>query len=487
MGLFTPFAYLKNKVATFSPNNIANLTFWVDFSNPDFYTTSGGEITSITSKVGGSTSHTLNPQAPSGGGSTVRYSVVASLSNPSLNAARVTAMPTQYLATSYNTTDDNAIVQGPKTNTTSFPDGMTFFVYNKEAVDKLGYLIARFNGSTDRGVLFAENRIGIAPYQPTGVYDFGVTAPQIQYYNDNRMQNVLLVRENNGASRRAFTSNTLVAANANGNDTQNRTFRQFHTLGRYGTNSIAEAIPIGTHLCEVIQYNRVLTDVERNQVITYLSNKWNIQSPLFGTGGSVTTSGTQYFLVPTNDVFNFGTGDFTVEGFVKLTSGTAFNREIMQWESNGGFGWGYNSSNQLIAFQAGVGAVTFTTTLSANIWYHVAFSRSGGTLRAFVNGTQVGTNQSFTNNLSAPGGNMVVGRGRDSVQHWPGRYSNFRITKGVALYTSNFTAPTSPLSVTPNTSLLLLAQTSDNFTIDATGINTITNVGATFNTDTPFV
>jgi hypothetical protein len=273
MGLFTPFANLTNK---FNPNDLANLTFWVDFSNTDFYTLSGAEITSITSKVSGVTSHTLNPSAPSGGGSTVRFSLVASLSNPSLNAARVTAMPTQYSATSWDTADDSAIVQGPKTNTTSHPDGMTFFVYNKEAVDKLGYLISRFNGATDRGVLFAENRIGITPFQPTGIYDFGAGADAVQYFDDTNFRDIIAVRENNGATRRAFRGRTLTATNATGNDTQNRTFRQFHNLGRYGTNSVAEAMPIGTHLCEIIQYNRVLSEFERNEVVAYLANKWCI-------------------------------------------------------------------------------------------------------------------------------------------------------------------------------------------------------------------
>ena len=203
-------------------------------------------------------------------------------------------------------------------------------------------------------------------------------------------------------------------------------------------------------------------------------------------GGSVDTSSTKYFLVPTNNVFNFGTGNFTVEGFFKYTSGANTNREFMHWENNNGFGWGYTSSNQLIAYQAGVGAVFFTATITINTWNHIAFSRSGTTLRAFVNGTQVGTNQTFSNNLSSPAGNMYLGRGQNAAQFWPGRYTNYRITKGVALYTASFTAPTAPLTSTGDTSLLLLAQTSDTFTVDAPGINTITNVAATFNSDTPF-
>jgi len=204
-------------------------------------------------------------------------------------------------------------------------------------------------------------------------------------------------------------------------------------------------------------------------------------------GGSVETSGTKYFLVPTNNVFNFGTGNFTVEGFFKYTSCANTNREFMHWENNGGFGWGYTSSNQLIAYQAGIAALGFfSATITINTWNHIAFSRSGTTLRAFVNGTQVGSNATSSQNLTSPAGNMYLGRGNNAAQFWPGRYTNYRITKGVALYTGNFTAPTAPLTSTGDTSLLLLAQTSDTFTVDATGINTITNVAATFNSDTPF-
>jgi hypothetical protein len=201
-------------------------------------------------------------------------------------------------------------------------------------------------------------------------------------------------------------------------------------------------------------------------------------------GGSVDVGTSKWFNVPTNARFAFGTADFTVEAFVKYTSGANTNREIMHWDNNGGFGWGYNSTNQLICFQAGVGAVFFTTTLVINTWYHIAFARAGGSMRCFVNGTQVGTTQTFANNFTAPAGNMIIGKGRTII--WPGRFTNFRITTGTALYTGNFQAPQQPLTAGAQSTLLLLAQDASGFTFDSTTLNTISNQGATFSIDTPF-
>ena len=222
----------------------------------------------------------------------------------------------------------------------------------------------------------------------------------------------------------------------------------------------------------------------QNNKFAYINPFYEEEPTPISYGGSVTVGTSKYFNVPTDSRFAFGTDDFTVEAFVKFTSGASTNREIMNWDNDGGFGWGYNSSNQLLCYQAGVGAVFFTTTLNIDTWYHVAFSRSSGSMRCFVNGTQVGSTQTFTNNFTAPAGNMIIGKGRTIT--WPGKFTNFRITKGVALYTSTFTAPTSPLSYDANTSLLLLASTEDDLTVDSTGLNTISNQGATYSVETPF-
>lgn len=287
MGLFTPFAYIKNKVSalpTFNPNDLANLTFWIDFSNSNFYTTSGTDITEVYSKVGGVTSHTLNRVNVSNN----FYTLADSLSNSALKTAKVVTRPTTYRASSWNTANNDAIVFGPKTDTTSNPDGTMFTVYNRGTISTAGYLISRYTGTVDRGVQY-----NLSTGTPqTDIIGYDQNSPAYQYYNTDNAANVILTRVNNGATSTIYTNGELQASGAK-NDTQNRTTRQFHNLGLFGSpTAVGETTPVNTQYCEVIIYNRVLTDAERTQVLEYLSAKWNI--PL--KTQSVVTNGLMMYL-----------------------------------------------------------------------------------------------------------------------------------------------------------------------------------------------
>jgi hypothetical protein len=277
---FAPFAFqnqVVSAVPAFLPTDISDLTFWIDFNDATKMNVTSGVINSITSSFVSASGSLQTNLAPIGGSN--KWVVTGSLSQPSLNTALVISQSTTYGATNWNTANNDIIVQGPKTNTTSYPNGETFFVINRSVnTNQLGYILTRFDGSTDRGAMFSENRVARTPWQQIGAYDFGVSAPQLQYFETTGSANQILSRVNNGAARTIYRGSTQIATNSSGNDTQNRTFRQFHNVGRYGTSlgSNAEQPPIGTMYAELIQYNRVLTTDERNSVWNYLSNKWNI-------------------------------------------------------------------------------------------------------------------------------------------------------------------------------------------------------------------
>jgi hypothetical protein len=104
--------------------------------------------------------------------------------------------------------------------------------------------------------------------------------------------------------------------------------------------------------------------------------------------------------------------------------------------------------------------VTVTYANSANPlneWVHHAFVRSSGTLVWYINGVAKQTIASYTYDFSEVD---FVDVGNYGAGVWPGWISNFRVIKGDAIYTSNFTVPTGPLSVTANTVLLLNAGNS---------------------------
>lgn len=87
-----------------------------------------------------------------------------------------------------------------------------------------------------------------------------------------------------------------------------------------------------------------------------------------------------------------------------------------------------------------------SATVTTGAWHHVAWSRSSGTVRVFLDGALAG---SYTSSGSIPAGNLLVG----VSQHSGGEYLNgyideLRLTKGVARYTAAFTPPSAPF---PNT------------------------------------
>jgi hypothetical protein len=158
----------------------------------------------------------------------------------------------------------------------------------------------------------------------------------------------------------------------------------------------------------------------------------------------------------------FGTGDFTVEGWVFSTNGTGTYQHVLtggtSWASgSGGIFWYYNSGSPQIGAawnQVATNPALNSGTLATNTWHHFAVVRSVNTLTLYVNGTSVDTldvtgislavnNQSQTN---------IGGGGWD--QDYAGYLSNLRVVKGTAVYTSNFTPPTAPLTAISGTSLL---------------------------------
>lgn len=89
-----------------------------------------------------------------------------------------------------------------------------------------------------------------------------------------------------------------------------------------------------------------------------------------------------------------------------------------------------------------------------NNWRHIALSRQSSALRFFINGTNVST---FTSSESIPNSaNLEIGS-LYSTYYLSSYITNFRWTKGTALYTTNFIIPSTALTSQTNTRLLLNA------------------------------
>ncbi len=156
-----------------------------------------------------------------------------------------------------------------------------------------------------------------------------------------------------------------------------------------------------------------------------------------------------------------GTGDFTIEFWIynsiavpaftgifdqrNGTNGLSVVQPTIEMLSTIGYSW-YVTANSRIS--SGISAV------AVNQWQHVAVARSGTNTKMFVDGVQVGSTYTDTNNY--PSGSITIGRANDGVntRYFTGWLSNFRIVIGSALYTSNFTVPVEPLTAVSGTELL---------------------------------
>ena len=172
---------------------------------------------------------------------------------------------------------------------------------------------------------------------------------------------------------------------------------------------------------------------------------------LHGGSGSFNPSGTltDYLTLAANNNFAFGTGDFTVEFWMNPTANSPWlslcGTQPAAITDSRGWNIGITNGSPEIAFWSSAQYIPAAITL--NQWQHIAVTRSGNTLRMFVGGTLA---NSTTNSENFTFNQFGVGCTGPGIQPYKGYISNLRVTKGLAVYTSNFTPPTSPVTLLSN-------------------------------------
>ena len=182
-------------------------------------------------------------------------------------------------------------------------------------------------------------------------------------------------------------------------------------------------------------------------------------SPTVSTSGSGSLSfnGTSQYVGYANNAALQLTGDFTVEGWFYITATTGSNQiALSKWNaSSQGYLIFYHNSQGKFYFTNTAVSLISSTTQSYGQYYHVAATRSGNNYTLYVNGVSVATATSATSATDS-GTELAIGRDTNSSAGWTNGYiSNVRIVKGTAIYTSNFTPSTTPLTAVSGTSILL--------------------------------
>lgn len=173
--------------------------------------------------------------------------------------------------------------------------------------------------------------------------------------------------------------------------------------------------------------------------VTYFGNTVGI-----GTGGS-------FLGYADADEFSFGSGDFTVETFMRFNQSTTGSM-IVKWNGTTDHEWGFFVRPTLIEFYwsttgADQTSVSFNPGASLLNFYHIAFSRVGNSGHLCFDGQIVAVANMA--GVTIRNGAAKLGFGKNNngtTAQWAGWLDETRITKGVGRYSgtsgSSYTVPT---------------------------------------------
>jgi hypothetical protein len=181
-----------------------------------------------------------------------------------------------------------------------------------------------------------------------------------------------------------------------------------------------------------------------NARISTVQSKYGGSSMFFdGTGDQIISPNSpNYFLIG---------GNFTVELWLYLTSSSGSIANYSNGQSaNSNYSWElfYNAGTLSFSiFEGNTQYFASSTALTLNAWSHIAAVRNGSTLTLYVNGVAGATTVSVANvgGNNPNGATLKLSGYNNGTSLITGYIDDFRITKGVARYVSNFTPPTSQL------------------------------------------
>jgi hypothetical protein len=171
-----------------------------------------------------------------------------------------------------------------------------------------------------------------------------------------------------------------------------------------------------------------------------------------------------YLILTTTSDFAFGTSDFTIEFWAYVPTAEASNLLPIfdnDYNSGGGVAVAIRQNDGFFGIAPQAGGVgfnycVFSASFTLNTWNHFAMVSTGGAYKAFLNGSECSLTSGSTTalSISRSSGTTAIGLLIQQPSFDMGGYiDDFRITKGVARYTADFTPPTQPfISVNPRDS-----------------------------------
>lgn len=226
------------------------------------------------------------------------------------------------------------------------------------------------------------------------------------------------------------------------------------TSARIGSAQVSKlylgSIEVWSATVLLLHFDGAFTDSSPNNLtITNTNAGISTSQSKFG-GSSAYFDGSSYLqITPISSEFNMSVGDWTLEAWIYITTPNMYQSIF---SVTGGFNAHLYNDNALYINDAITGNGGFVGgSWSANQWYHLAIVRKDGILTVYQNGTQIGS--ALPVPFGATSSNVFVGYAENGSAYFRGYIDEFRIIKGYAAYTSNFTPPSLPFGA--NETLLL--------------------------------
>jgi hypothetical protein len=348
------------------------------------------------------------------------------------------------------------------------------WVYSERAAGVTGQQIMGFhaNGLNSDWIL----DISISNYPTFYVDGLGTLITSSIIVNPYSWNHIAVVRKNtntitlyvNGVSGgTATSSSTLVATGANplsiGSDYNGASFvtkgyisdsRIVNGTAVYTSNFVPPSAPLTAVQNSTLLLNMTSAGISdaamMNNMETVGDAKLSTAVSKFG-GSSMSFDGNgDYVSMPAtpNNRINT-TGNFTIEFWAYFNT-VASDQRLISWDNN--------TSNFVIAlYTAASGVLSYYLSstgtswnvaqqvsmgnISATTWTHIALVRNGSVFTPYINGV-AGTTTTSSATLTTSTLPFTIG-GVGAGSPFNGYMDDFRITKGIARYTSNFTAPAS--------------------------------------------
>ena len=175
----------------------------------------------------------------------------------------------------------------------------------------------------------------------------------------------------------------------------------------------------------------------------------------YGDSSIVSDGSNDYMVAPASHAFELLNDNFTVEFWAYFTNGSEVAERVLFSMTDGTSTNNFYMSKSNTGSYAGklcvfAGNNSTTTALlvdntypASASWIHFAITRSGNTFTLWENGVSVATG-TFSGNVTTSGAKLYL-FGTGGATTFQGNIQDFRITKGIARYTSTFTPPVSAL------------------------------------------